>query len=182
MVALPELDQPTGRVAAEDVGAVVSKVAGVDRAAEVLRLPERVDLREVLARATPALPHTMVPFGFSESTLEPIYADFAEHPHMVAVGQGPVGRTAFLRSICLAIMARYTPEQAAIAVFDPRRKRLGVVPRDLGSFTPTASTDIAEVGRTSGGEAGGAHAPPNRSGNHAPNRVLDGPGDLHCGR
>ncbi len=42
MVGVPELDQPAGRVAASDVGAVVARVAGVDRAAEVLRLPERV--------------------------------------------------------------------------------------------------------------------------------------------
>ena len=160
MVALPELDQPTGRVAAEDVGAIVSKVAGVDRAAEVLRLPERVDLREVLARATPALPHTMVPFGLSESTLEPIYADFAEHPHMVAVGQGQSGRTAFLRSICLAIMARYTPEQAAIAVFDPRRKQLGVVGRGRRIVYAYSNTDIAESVRLLAEKLAGRMPPP----------------------
>jgi S-DNA-T family DNA segregation ATPase FtsK/SpoIIIE len=145
MVALPELDQPAGRVAAEDVAEVVSKVAGSDRAAEVLRLPERVDLREVLARTAPELPHTMVPFGLSESTLQPICVDFAEHPHLAAVGQGQSGRTNFLRSLCRSIMARYTPEQAAIAVFDPRRKLLGVVPSDRRIVYAYSNTDIAEA-------------------------------------
>ena len=37
MIAVPELDQPDGRVTASDVGTVVATVAGVDRAAEVLR-------------------------------------------------------------------------------------------------------------------------------------------------
>ena len=184
MVGLPELDQPTGRVAAEDVGAVVAKVAGVDRAAEVLRLPERVDRARVLARATPALPHTMVPFGLSESTLERrSMLDFAEHPHMVAVGQGQSGRTNFLRSICLAIMARYTPEQATIAVFDPRRKQLGVVGRGRRIVYAYSNTDIAESVRLLAEKLAGRMPPPGTDPEAMlANKFWTGPEDLHGGR
>jgi type VII secretion protein EccCa/type VII secretion protein EccCb len=145
MVGVPQLDLPTGRVEAEDVGALVARVAGVDRAASVLRLPERVPLQEVIARADPSLPQTMVPFGLSETTLAPAYIDFAEESHVVAVGQGKSGRTAFLRAICRAIMTRYRPEEATIALFDPRRKLIGVVPEEWLTVYAYTSTDIAEA-------------------------------------
>jgi S-DNA-T family DNA segregation ATPase FtsK/SpoIIIE len=145
MVGVPQLDQPAGRLPAEDVGAVVAKVAGVDRAAEVLRLPETVPLEEVIARADPSLPHTMVPFGLSESTLAPAYADFAENSHIVAVGQGQSGRTNFLRAMCRAIMARYSPSEATIALFDPRRKLVGVVPEEWLTVYAYSTTDIREA-------------------------------------
>lgn len=145
MVGVPQLDQPAGRLPAEEVGAVVARVAGVDRAAEVLRLPETVALQDVIARADPSLPHTMVPFGLSESTLAPAYVDFAETDHLVAVGQGQSGRTNFLRTMCRAIMARYRPAEATIALFDPRRKLVGVVPEEWLTVYAYSTGDIREA-------------------------------------
>jgi S-DNA-T family DNA segregation ATPase FtsK/SpoIIIE len=145
MVGVPELDHAEGRVSANDVGAVVAKVAGVDRAARVLRLPERVPLQDVLARVDGSAPRYMVPFGLSESTLEPAFVDFAEHPHVAAVGQGRSGRTAFVRAMCRAIMARYSPQEATIALFDPKRKSIGVVPTEWLTVYAYSQSDIEEA-------------------------------------
>ena len=160
MVGIPQLDAPAGRVPAEVVGEVVARVAGADRAAEVLRLPESVALQEVLARANTSLPHTMVPFGLSESTLAPAYVDFAEAPHIVAVGQGQSGRTNFLRTMCRAIMSRYSADEATIAVFDPRRKLIGVVPDDWLTVYAYSSTDIREAVKQLGQLFAGRMPPP----------------------
>jgi S-DNA-T family DNA segregation ATPase FtsK/SpoIIIE len=46
----------------------------------------------------------------------------------VATGQGGAGRTAFLRTVMHAVMARYRPDEATIVLFDPTRKLIGVVP------------------------------------------------------
>jgi S-DNA-T family DNA segregation ATPase FtsK/SpoIIIE len=147
MVGVPELDHAEGRVSVGDVGAVVAKVAGVDRAAQVLRLPERVPLEEVLARVDGSAPRYMVPFGLLESTLQPAFVDFAEHPHVVAVGQGQSGRTAFVRAMCRAIMTRYSPEEATIALFDPKRKSIGVVPEEWLTVYAYSQSDIEEAVR-----------------------------------
>ena len=160
MVGIPQLDAPAGRVPAEEVGEVVARVAGADRAAEVLRLPESVALQEVLARTNTSLPHTMVPFGLSESTLAPAYVDFAEAPHIVAVGQGQSGRTNFLRTMCRAIMSRYSADEATIAVFDPRRKLIGVVPDDWLTVYAYSSTDIREAVKQLGQLFAGRMPPP----------------------
>ena len=106
----------------------------------------------------------MVPFGLSESTLAPAYVDFADHPHVVAVGQGGSGRTAFLRTVCHAIMARYSPDQGRIAVFDPRRRLVGVVPKEWLAVTYAyTNSDIAEAVQLLAGKLAGRLPPPGTS-------------------
>jgi S-DNA-T family DNA segregation ATPase FtsK/SpoIIIE len=146
MVGLPVLaDEPSGPVEVRDVAAVVRAVAGVDKAAEVLRLPEAVPMAQVAARVDPGLRHTLVPFGLSESTLGPAFVDFAEHPHLVAVGSAASGRTNLLRVLCRSIMARYRPEDATIILIDPRRKLVGVVADEWLSRYAYATGDIKVV-------------------------------------
>ena len=82
-----------------DIGAVVRKVAGVGKVSEVLRLPESVALQDVMARVDPQLPRHMVPFGLSENTLGPAFVNFADSPHVVAVGRAQSGRTNFVRAM-----------------------------------------------------------------------------------
>jgi type VII secretion protein EccCa/type VII secretion protein EccCb len=128
LVGLPVMaNQPGGRVDVRDVPAVVSAVAGVAKAATVARLPEQVPIAEVNRLCDPSRPRTLVPFGLSESTLGPAYIDFADNPHVVAVGNPGSGRTNFLRVMCRAIMATHDPGEAQLLVFDPRRTLLGVV-------------------------------------------------------
>jgi S-DNA-T family DNA segregation ATPase FtsK/SpoIIIE len=146
MVGVPELaNQPSGRVDVRGVGAVVRKVAGVDRVSQVLRLPESVPMEEVAASVDPALPREMVPFGLSENTLGPAFVNFADSPHVVAVGRAQSGRTNFVRVMMRSIMARYRPEEATIVLVDPRRKSVGVVPDEWLSRYTYAQGDIKAV-------------------------------------
>jgi len=110
MIGVPELaNQPAGRVEVRGIGAVVRGVAGVGKVSEVLRLPESVALEEVMDRVDSRLPREVVPFGLSESTLGPAFVNFAESPHVVAVGRAQSGRTNFVRAMMRSIMARYSP-------------------------------------------------------------------------
>jgi S-DNA-T family DNA segregation ATPase FtsK/SpoIIIE len=146
MVGVPELaNQPGGRVDVRGVGAVVRQVAGVEKVSEVLRLPESIALEDVLAQADPRMPREMVPFGLSESTLRPAYVNFAESPHVVAVGRAQSGRTTFLRAMIRSIMTRYTPEEATFILIDPRRRSVGVVPDEWLSRYSYAQGDIRQV-------------------------------------
>jgi type VII secretion protein EccCa/type VII secretion protein EccCb len=146
MVGVPELaNQPAGRVDVRGVGAVVRKVAGVDNVTQVLRLPESVPLEDVQSQVDPRLPREMVPFGLSESTLGPAFVNFAENPHVVAVGRAQSGRTNFVRAVMRSIMARYRADEATIVLIDPRRKSVGVVPEEWLSRYTYALGDIKQV-------------------------------------
>jgi type VII secretion protein EccCa/type VII secretion protein EccCb len=129
MVAQPVLAQHgLGQVEVRDVAEIVRRVAGVDKAAEVLRLPESVPMEQVMTLVDPALPRTLVPFGLSETTLGPAFLNFAENQHAMAVGRSQSGRTNFLRVLCRSIMTRYRHDEATLMLIDPRRKLVGVVP------------------------------------------------------
>ncbi|PXX01564.1 type VII secretion protein EccCa [Mycolicibacterium moriokaense] len=146
MVGFPELaNQPSGRVEVRDIGAVVRKVAGVGKVSEVLRLPESVALQDVMARVDPQLPRQMVPFGLSENTLGPAFVNFADSPHVVAVGRAQSGRTNFVRAMMRSIMARYSADEATIILIDPRRRSVGVVPDEWLSRYTYALADIKQV-------------------------------------
>ena len=130
MVGFPALSTE-GAEPVSDVRGIaeqITAVSGSARATTVLRLPESIPLEEVLAAVPADWPAHRVPFGISESTLAPIGVDFDEEPHFVATGQGGAGRTAFLRTVMHAVMARYRPDEATIVLFDPTRKLIGVVP------------------------------------------------------
>ncbi|BBZ15025.1 type VII secretion protein EccCa [Mycobacterium branderi] len=146
MIGVPELaNQPSGRVEVRGLGAVVRAVAGVEKVSEVLRLPESVPMAEVAALVDPRVPRERVPFGLSETTLGPAFVDFAEHPHVVAVGRAQSGRTNFLRVMMRSIMSRYSSEEATIVLFDPRRKLVGVVPEEWLSRYSYAAGDMRKV-------------------------------------
>lgn len=147
MVGVPELaSQPSGRVEVRGVGAVVRRVAGVHEESTVLRLPESVLYDDVLAQLESGLPRELVPFGLSETTLGPACIDFAENPHVVAVGRAGSGRTNFLRTVMRGIMDRYSSDEATIVLIDPRRKLVGVVPEETWlSRYSYAVNDIKDV-------------------------------------
>jgi S-DNA-T family DNA segregation ATPase FtsK/SpoIIIE len=111
----------------------------------VLRLPESIALEDIVTRVDPRLPREMVPFGLSENTLGPAFVNFAESPHVVAVGRAQSGRTNFVRAMMRSIMARYSPDEATIILIDPRRRSVGVVPDKWLSRYTYALGDIKEV-------------------------------------
>jgi type VII secretion protein EccCa/type VII secretion protein EccCb len=123
------------RLEADDLSAVVRRIAGVDRTSSVARLPEKVLLEQVFAGISEPLPAGVVPFGLAESNLadSPLVTasiDFVEEPHVVATGVSGCGLTSWLRAMMLGIMHSYTPEEATIVLIEQRRANIGVVPPD----------------------------------------------------
>ncbi|WP_189857611.1 type VII secretion protein EccCa [Streptomyces poonensis] len=69
-----------------------------------------------------------VPLGLEEDELSVVRHDFAENPHMIAVGDTESGKTNLLRLVAKAVMDRYTPAEARIMVVDYRRQLVEAVP------------------------------------------------------
>jgi hypothetical protein len=57
----------------------------------------------------------MVPFGLLQSTLGPAFVNFADSPHVIAVGRAQSGRTNFIRAMMRSVIARYSPDEAIYA-------------------------------------------------------------------
>jgi type VII secretion protein EccCb len=148
MVGVPVLaNEASGPVEVREIGAVVRRVAGVDNAATVTRLPESVPLSAVLANMDGPVPRKdLIPFGLSERTLSTAFIDLAEHPHVIVTGQAGSGLTNFLRVMMVRIMRQYTPTEATIILVDPRRKLVGVVPDETWlsayAYAPTQIRDV----------------------------------------
>jgi type VII secretion protein EccCb len=129
----PEI--PGTRVQGDELAAVVRRVAGVDRASTVARLPEKALLEEVFAGTGEPLLPGVVPFGLAESNLpeSPLVTaciDFADHPHVVATGLSGAGLTTWARAMMRGIMRSYSPEEATIVLIEHRRANIGVVPEE----------------------------------------------------
>ncbi|MFE6777598.1 type VII secretion protein EccCa [Streptomyces sp. NPDC057702] len=72
--------------------------------------------------------HLRVPLGLEEDELSVVRHDFAEHPHMIVVGDTESGKTNLLRLTARAVMERYSPAEARIMVVDYRRELVEAVP------------------------------------------------------
>lgn len=68
-----------------------------------------------------------VPVGIDEEELAPVYLDFAQEPHFLAIGDNECGKSNLLRVIAQGIVSRYTPQQARIIIIDYRRSLLDAV-------------------------------------------------------
>jgi len=68
-----------------------------------------------------------IAIGVEESSLSPVFVDFAADPHFLVFGDGETGKTALLRLLLKGITEQYTPEQARIVIGDYRRTLLGQV-------------------------------------------------------
>ncbi|HET6857951.1 MAG TPA: type VII secretion protein EccCa, partial [Streptomyces sp.] len=69
-----------------------------------------------------------IAIGLDENELAPVWHDFAEHPHMIVVGDSESGKTNLLRVIAKGITDRYTPAEARIMTVDYRRELVETVP------------------------------------------------------
>ncbi len=92
-------------------------------------LPDRVEHRAVIARPTPRRPDEVL-LGLGERTLTPVALDFAEHSHLLVLGEGECGKTAVLRLLCTEIVRTRSPREAQLEIVDFRRTMLGVVESD----------------------------------------------------
>ncbi|MBX7432179.1 type VII secretion protein EccCa [Mycobacterium sp. Y57] len=79
--------------------------------------------------------------GVGEHDLGPVAVDFAEHPHLLVLGEGECGKTSALRVLCAELVASRSPERVQLEIVDYRRTLLGVVETaHLGGYavSPTA--------------------------------------------
>ncbi|WP_198041410.1 type VII secretion protein EccCa [Micromonospora chokoriensis] len=95
------------------------------------------------AESLPA-PHgdLKVTLGLDEATMQPLWHDFSELPHLTSLGDSQSGKTNLLRHLARAVMSRYTPAEARILIVDYRRQLFESVPEEyrLGYSVSTDST------------------------------------------
>ncbi|MGK3203631.1 type VII secretion protein EccCa [Amycolatopsis sp. MEPSY49] len=153
LTALPRID---GRATADDLpagsAALVEAVAAAwpgKPAPSVRLLPGVLPYAELSVVDDPATHRLAV--GIAEQDLGPVRLDFAADPHLLLLGDGESGKTAFLRLLAHRIARAYRPEQARLIVVDHRRGLLGDLsePHLLGYGTDPASTAnlLAEAAR-----------------------------------
>lgn len=139
-VALPRID---GVASSDDVAAalrqLVSSVSAhaPERAAPVRLLPHEVtpDLVEQPARSG------LVPLGLSEADLASVTLDLlGADRHLLAIGDPGTGRTNLLRLLASTLVAQLSEDELVIAVVDPRRTMVDVVPDEyLGGYASSAA-------------------------------------------
>ncbi|MDQ1005955.1 S-DNA-T family DNA segregation ATPase FtsK/SpoIIIE [Streptomyces sp. V4I23] len=130
LTALPRLD---GVEDAHDLAdGVTGLVAAISEswagppAPPVRMLPTRLTVEEL-----PAVERDgglRIAVGLEENELFPVWHDFTENPHMIAVGDTECGKTNLLRVIVKGITDRYSPAEARIMTVDYRRNLISAVP------------------------------------------------------
>jgi S-DNA-T family DNA segregation ATPase FtsK/SpoIIIE len=110
----------------------------------VLVLPAMIEVGQLRAADAPG-----VAIGVSENDLKPVYLDLsAADPHFLVFGDGESGKTNFLRTFLLGLMAKSSPSEVQVLVVDYRRGLLGVVPPDFmvgySGAEPAAAAQVAE--------------------------------------
>lgn len=99
-------------------------------------LPTRIERDAIKVAASRS---STVVLGLGERDLTPVVLDFAEHPHLLVLGDGECGKTSLLRLLCRELAAAHQQ----LEIVDYRRTLLGVVesdPRTGYSVSGTALT------------------------------------------
>jgi S-DNA-T family DNA segregation ATPase FtsK/SpoIIIE len=147
--ALPRIDGSTGTLDQQNgLDGLIEKVnSGWNgpRAKRVLVLPRTVELSALLQ--DPGGPGIVI--GVSERDLKPVRVDPGGDPHFLVFGDGESGKTNFLRTYVLGLMAASSPKQVQILLVDYRRTLLGVVPTPYllgyGGAEPAVTAQVAEA-------------------------------------
>ena len=133
LASVPRIDGVAGvdglAEATRDLVAAVGETWRGPAAPEVRMLPAVLPASD-LPTPEPGMAGPRVALGAGELDLQPVWHDFADRPHLTVVGDSSSGKTAAMRLIAQAITRVYTPEQARILVFDPRRTLLESVPEE----------------------------------------------------
>lgn len=84
--------------------------------------------------------------GVDENDLATVTIDFAEHPHLVVLGESECGKTSALRLLCAELVRLNTAAQARVMIVDVRRSLLGAVESGhLFGYAMSASTVAAHL-------------------------------------
>jgi len=145
LAAVPRID---GRPRADDLAQAARELAEAVSASwagppapPVRMLPSRLpaaDLPRPEGRMRVAL-------GRGDTDLEPVWHDFADHPHLTVLGDAGSGKTALLRLIAHAIPAAYRPRDARVLVVDPRRGIVDEVPQEYQHGAVFSAAAAAEL-------------------------------------
>lgn len=131
LVGFPEITDSDGqRVTTRNLGRVIGEATGVGKMETLARLPERVELRQIIAafsQSAAAAQPASVPFAIGETALQPVALDTRNTPSMIVVGRQGCGKTSTLAAVGQAIIDRFTPEQAQITIIDPKTSLIGQV-------------------------------------------------------
>ena len=130
LVGVPELTGPDGRrVPTREVGAVIAAATGLGRVESLVRLPDRIALRDILTGlpvGDPDSEHVAdIPFAIGESALQPVAPVSRQAPNLLVVGRQGCGKSTALAAIGQAVAARMSPEQAQITIIDPKTTLIG---------------------------------------------------------
>ncbi len=131
--ALPRIDGvASGTSLGDGVDHLVARSAAAWRGPsgpKLRLLPERIELSRVLEIAGEPVPGRLY-LGVNEKELAPVSVDPSEQPHLLLLGDGGSGKSAFLRAHLREVMRTRTPKQAQLVVVDYRRSLLGEVPEE----------------------------------------------------
>ncbi|VXB60725.1 type VII secretion protein EccCa [Pseudoclavibacter sp. 8L] len=129
--ALPALEA----VDPDQIGEALEELAA--RAAESWNGPAAAPIRLLPNTIDPStLPDaadepTAVPLGLRQDTMDTALWDFLDSDqHLVVLGDAKSGKSTALRVIAKGLVERFTPDELAIAVVDPRGKVPSVIPEE----------------------------------------------------
>jgi type VII secretion protein EccCb len=131
LIGIPEIATATGaRVPTRQIGAVIAEVTGVGRLEKLARLPEQIQLTQIIAafaETDVAADPFNIPFAIGESALLPTYLPTRMVPSMLVLGRQLCGKTTTLAAFGQAVMSRFGPEQAQITIIDPKTSLIGKI-------------------------------------------------------
>jgi len=130
LAAVPRVD---GRSQTEDLSEAARALA--DAVADSWAGPPAPAVRMLpstlpAAQLPPAEGKLRMPLGLGEKDLEPVWHDFATHPHLTVLGDTGSGKSAVLRLVAHAVVANYRPDEVWVLIVDTRRALLDAVPEE----------------------------------------------------
>lgn len=149
-VALPTLDSDvTVHNLQQGVEALAGQIASRwhgPKAPAVRMLPARLYISDL---APPGRGGPGVPIGIGETDLQPLFIDLSSgDPHLLLFGDSGSGKTSFLRTYLLGLIARERPSKAQALLIDYRRTLLGELGAEhLMGYAGTPAAAIEQVGQ-----------------------------------
>ena len=114
--------------------------------AEVVRQRrDTVALRSLLASPAPRGAALAIPVG-ADASGRPVLADLSAAPHVLCAGATGGGKSVWLHTVLLGLLARYTPAELRIALIDPKQVELamyGGLPHLLAPIATAPEAAIA---------------------------------------